>query len=76
MPNKKAIYKLVVNHEEQYSLCHLNRELEPGWQMVGKTGTKEECLKYLKKIRPDIEEVWTDMRPVGFHEPTKTVGQL
>jgi len=52
---------------------YLNRELEPGWKMVGKTGTKEECLEYLKKIRPDIKEVWTDMRPYTFHEPTNTV---
>lgn len=49
-------YKVVINHEEQYSLVPVTQKLTTGWREVGKRGTKTVCLKY-------IEEVWTDMRP-------------
>lgn len=52
-------YKVVVNHEEQYSIWPADRENALGWKDVGKSGTKEECLAY-------IEEVWTDMRPLSL----------
>jgi MbtH protein len=48
-------YKVVINHEEQYSIIPLNQSLPRGWKDVGKTGSKTTCLDY-------IEEVWTDMR--------------
>jgi MbtH protein len=48
-------YKVVVNHEEQYSIWPADRENALGWRDAGKQGTKAECLAY-------IEEVWTDMR--------------
>ena len=51
-----TIYKVVINHEEQYSIWPLNRENPAGWQDAGKSGLKSECLAYIK-------EVWTDMRP-------------
>jgi MbtH protein len=54
-----TIYKVVVNHEEQYSIWPDWRELPLGWQAVGKTGPKDECLAYIK-------EVWTDMRPLSL----------
>jgi len=49
-------YLVVMNHEEQYSIWLADKELPLGWEAVGKSGTKAECLDY-------IEEVWTDMRP-------------
>lgn len=52
----RTIYKVVVNHEEQYSIWPAERENAPGWKDVGKSGSKAECLAY-------IQEVWTDMRP-------------
>jgi uncharacterized protein YbdZ (MbtH family) len=52
-------YRVVRNHEEQYSIWPEGREIPPGWHDVGKGGTKAECLKY-------IEEVWTDMRPLSL----------
>ena len=55
----KTIYKVVVNHEEQYSIWPSDRENPPGWQDTGKTGPKQECLSYIK-------EVWTDMRPLSL----------
>jgi MbtH protein len=56
-----TIYKVVVNHEEQYSIWPADRENALGWNDAGKTGTKAECLAY-------IEEVWTDMRPLSLRE--------
>jgi MbtH protein len=53
------VYKVVINHEEQYSIWIANRENALGWKDVGKLGTKRECLEY-------IDEVWTDMRPLSL----------
>lgn len=57
----KTIYKVVVNHEEQYSIWPANRENLLGWRDAGKTGLKAECLAY-------IREVWTDMRPLSLRK--------
>ena len=53
------VYKVVVNHEEQYSIWPVDKENALGWRDVGKSGTKETCLAYIK-------EVWTDMRPLSL----------
>jgi MbtH protein len=54
-------YKVVVNHEEQYSIWPADRENALGWTDAGKSGPKAECLAYIK-------EVWTDMRPRSLRE--------
>jgi MbtH protein len=54
-------YKVVINHEEQYSIWFQERDAPLGWQEVGKSGSKDECLTYIK-------EVWTDMRPLSLRE--------
>lgn len=56
-----TIYKAVVNHEEQYSIWPADRENPLGWRDAGTTGTKTECLEYIK-------EVWTDMRPLSLRK--------
>ncbi|MBV8317833.1 MAG: MbtH family NRPS accessory protein, partial [Planctomycetaceae bacterium] len=56
-----AVYQVVVNHEEQYSLWPSDREPPLGWKGVGKVGPKDECLAY-------VEEVWTDMRPLSLRK--------
>jgi MbtH protein len=56
-----TMYKVVVNHEEQYSIWPADRENPLGWNDVGKSGTKDECLEYIK-------EVWTDMRPLSLRK--------
>ena len=63
-----TIYKVVVNHEEQYSIWPAYRELPLGWRGVGKEGLKDECLAY-------IEEVWTDMRPLSLRKKMEEVEQ-
>ncbi|MEA5621866.1 MbtH family protein [Nostoc sp. UHCC 0251] len=57
----QRIYKVVVNHEEQYSIWLAGRENALGWIDAGKTGIKSECLEYIK-------EVWTDMRPLSLRK--------
>ena len=54
-----TIYKVVINHEEQYSIWLADRENPLGWRDAGKVGPKPECLEYIK-------EVWTDMRPLSL----------
>ena len=56
-----TVYKVVVNHEEQYSIWPADRENALGWNDAGRTGTKEECLAHIK-------EVWTDMRPLSLRK--------
>ena len=62
-PDKEdnTIYRVVVNHEEQYSIWPAYKENPLGWNDVGKTGPKAECLAYIK-------EVWTDMRPLSLRK--------
>jgi MbtH protein len=58
---ERTIFKVVVNHEEQYSIWPAYRELPRGWREAGKSGLKPECLAYIK-------EVWTDMRPLSLRK--------
>lgn len=62
------LYKVVVNHEEQYSIWFADRELPLGWNEVGKSGLKSECLAYIK-------EVWTDMRPLSLRKHMEALQQ-
>ncbi|MCF8479668.1 MAG: MbtH family NRPS accessory protein [Rhodospirillum sp.] len=57
----KTIYSVVFNHEEQYSIWPMHKDLPAGWKAEGTSGAKEVCLKR-------IEEVWTDMRPLSIRE--------
>jgi MbtH protein len=61
-------YKVVVNHEEQYSIWPVDRENPLGWRDAGRSGTKAECLAY-------INEVWTDMRPLSLRKKMDEAAQ-
>ncbi|BAY50146.1 MbtH domain-containing protein (plasmid) [Scytonema sp. HK-05] len=63
-----TIYKVVVNDEQQYSIWSADRENALGWTDVGKSGTKAECLAYIK-------EVWTDMRPLSLRQQMEKSAQ-
>jgi MbtH protein len=52
-------YRVVVNHEEQYSIWLADRELPRGWSDEGMKGLKSDCLAH-------IDRVWTDMRPLSL----------
>lgn len=56
-----GLYNVVINSELQYSIWPVGREFPAGWKSAGKTGTKQECLEYIK-------EVWTDMRPLSLRK--------
>ena len=52
-------YRVVMNHEEQYSIWRSDRQVPEGWRDVGVEGPKSDCLSY-------IEQVWTDLRPLSL----------
>jgi MbtH protein len=56
-----TIYKVVMNHEEQYSIWPVKKPNPLGWIDGGKSGSKEECLSFIK-------QVWVDMRPVSLRK--------
>ena len=59
MKEDTVTYKVVLNDEQQYSIWPADRENASGWRDAGKSGTRQECLAYIK-------EVWTDMRPLSL----------
>lgn len=81
-----TIYKVVVNHEEQYSIWLADRENPLGWRDAGKSGLKIECLQYIEQVWPDkhllnlqkkmegmqagSDSAITDFADYGFNRPT------
>ncbi|PZG19357.1 MbtH domain-containing protein [Micromonospora craterilacus] len=55
------VYRVVLNHEEQYSIWPADRDLPPGWRDEGTVGPKADCLAH-------IDQVWTDMRPLSLRQ--------
>ena len=54
-------YKVVVNHEEQYSIWHVNKNTSKGWKETEIHGNQAKCKNY-------IDEIWTDMRPLSIQK--------
>ena len=63
-----ATYKVVVNHEEQYSIWPVDRGNPLGWEDRGPSGPKAECLAY-------INEVWTNMQPLSLSKHMEEVAR-
>lgn len=61
-------FKVVVNHEEQYSIWPVEMKNAPGWRDVGFDGTKEACLS-------QIEKIWTDMRPLSLRRKMDAISE-
>ncbi|XXX40345.1 MbtH family NRPS accessory protein [Sorangium sp. So ce117] len=59
--DSETIFRVVVNHEEQYSIWPATRDLPLGWRAEGAEGTRAACLQH-------IEKVWTDMRPLSLRQ--------
>ncbi len=64
----QTIYKVVMNHEEQYSIWPAHRSNPLGWNDVGKSGLKSVCLEYIKTV-------WTDMRPLSLRKQMEQQAQ-
>jgi MbtH protein len=56
-----ALYKVLVNEQEQYSLWPEYKAVPAGWRETGTRGDKPHCLAY-------VEQVWTDMRPLSLRQ--------
>ncbi len=61
MKQDKLEYKVVINHEEQYSIWPHNEPPPKGWQDTRINGNLNKCHEY-------IREVWTDMRPLSLRK--------
>jgi MbtH protein len=72
--NDQAIYTVVVNHEEQYSIWPDYKEIPNGWRAVGKTGLKPECLSYINEVwgltcdRSVCASRWQKPKPRALHQ--------
>jgi MbtH protein len=62
------LYAVLVNDEEQYSLWLADLQVPGGWRAAGKTGTKQECLDY-------VRTVWTDLRPLSLRNAMERRGK-
>ena len=59
--SEDTVFRVVVNHEEQYSIWPEYKAIPGGWRDTGVAGKKAECLAH-------IEQVWTDMRPLSLRQ--------
>jgi MbtH protein len=57
----EAVFLVVLNDEEQYSIWLADKPVPEGWHADGISGSKRECLDH-------IEQVWTDMRPKSLRD--------
>ncbi|CDY78873.1 MbtH-like protein [Caballeronia glathei] len=57
--NETPLFRVVANHEDQYSVWLADLPVPAGWRDAGKIGDREACLRH-------INEVWTDMRPASL----------
>ena len=56
---QNALFDVVCNHEEQYSIWPVGKSVPAGWKIVGESAGREQCLERIK-------ELWTDMRPLSL----------
>jgi MbtH protein len=56
-----TVYTAVINHEEQYSIWPVDRDLPAGWNRSGTPGSRDAVLAYITKV-------WTDMRPLSLRQ--------
>ncbi|MFI8950978.1 MbtH family protein [Streptomyces sp. NPDC053750] len=58
------LFRVLVNAEGQHSIWPAALEVPAGWNAVGPTGNKAECMTY-------VDEHWTDMRPLSLQRAMK-----
>ncbi len=52
-PTPEPQYQVLVNHEEQFSIWPVDRELPLGWSSAGFEGDRAACLDYIEKQMDD-----------------------
>lgn len=57
--SEDTVFRVVMNHEEQYSIWPDYKPVPSGWQENGVSGKKDHCLAW-------VEANWTDMRPLSL----------
>lgn len=55
------LFKVIKNHEGQYSLWPEKKPTPAGWSETGFTGSKAEATAY-------VDREWTDMRPLSLQK--------
>jgi len=55
------LFRVVKNHEDQFSIWPAERELPSGWADAGILASRADCLAH-------INTVWTDMRPASLRQ--------
>jgi MbtH protein len=56
-----ATFRVLINHEEQYSIWPEYKAIPGGWRDTGMMGDKKACTEH-------IDKVWTDMRPLSLRQ--------
>ena len=64
-----TLYKVVINHEEQYSIWPVDRQNALGWRDEGTQGSKEDCLQHIKAV-------WTDLRPLSLRKRLEAMSSV
>jgi len=59
--DESALFHVVANDEEQFSIWPAAKKIPAGWREAGFSGKKAECLAH-------IDRVWTDMRPLSLRK--------
>jgi MbtH protein len=54
-------FRVVTNHDEQFSIWPAERELPSGWADAGIRASRADCLAH-------IGTVWSDMRPASLRQ--------
>lgn len=57
----ERLFVVLINHEEQYSLWPLGKDIPAGWSTTGQEGTRAQCAQY-------VDTVWVDMRPLSLRK--------
>lgn len=57
--DEDGTFKVLRNNEGQHSLWPIIFDVPAGWEAVGPTGSRKDCLEW-------IDANWTDMRPASL----------
>lgn len=56
-----GVFRVLVNHEEQYAIWPEWKAIPGGWRDTGVQGDKKTCLDH-------VDKTWTDARPLSLRQ--------